>query len=628
MKTKLRLLLLLPLILLTVQKAAGQTFHFIYFSDTNDSRIGKNSEEANRYFLNNFIPQLKKSTGLEVKQMIYTGNSFSRHNLENATNSLDTGYGDVIFFYYSGHGYNDGSSVFPTMTLGLQGDELDSRTKHILDVYNQLRRKPHKLLVVIAEACNAVYSTRGVKGSAVVSYDAYEGNNDNYYSLFRNSSGDYLMSSCKQGQKSWSPMGGLSYFATAFRDVLDERRTSVTWREFLDGVSSKTLDYVDRYAGETQQPQWISGEYTGTALSTGSLTATTTAKPEAEITSVTQEHNVTVNGKKGLNIHVKFDISNFKGKDGYVAVYYYDSDKKPITDTDGNYKTSGNPSYVAHLEEFKPRYDNSTYNDFKLFMPYEQLHQTGTEKRTLYFKIDIWDTSGNDNKNIYNGSTYYSFSFTPEQPYLTVDGNTDDIYKDFGEHGGRKTYYVGTNDNTYELWGIPTWCSVEDRTSGQFTLVCESNPYEETRDDYMLVKAAGKEIRINITQEAKSSPSAEINSVNIEHNTFRDGWKGMIVHVDLSVSGLMGRKCYAVANIYNAVNHFALITPQGGALEPYAIGNVNHEHGHFDDLEIFIPYAAIILSSGGSNTFYLNVSIYDDERNELDKSDNLSFYSM
>lgn len=617
MKQAFRLLLMLPLLLLTGQRAAGQTFNFIYFSDTNDSRIGKNSEEANRYFLNNFIPQLKKSTGLEVWQRVYTGGSFSRDNLERALDGLSTDGDDIIFFYYSGHGYNDGSSIFPTMTLGLQGDDLGSRTKRILDVYNQLRRKPHKLLVVIAEACNAVYSTRGVKGNAVVSYDAYEGNNDNYYELFRNSSGDYLMSSCRQGQKSWSPMGGLSYFATAFRDAIDERRTSVTWPVFLDAVASKTRSYVDRYAGETQQPQWISGGYSGRAT-------TATARPKGGITSVTQEHNVTKDGEKGMKIRVKLDMTGYDGN-GYVAAYFYDGLKNPIIDTDGKYCTEEDVPKAATHENFGPAYGNQA-DGLEIFMPYNQLHQAGTDARKLYFKIDIGYESGSGLGKAYSDDTYYGFSFTPWQPYLTVDGSTDDITKHFDEDGGRETYYVDTNGGEYTLWGTPSWCTIEDRRPSQFTIVCGSNPYREPREDYMLVKAAGKEIRIDITQDAKSAPHAGINSVSITHNTFRNNWKGMIVHVDFSVEGLKGSKVYAVADIYNALNSLPLISPQGQTLSYYATGNVTYDNTIFEDVTIFIPYAAIHLSSGGSNTFFLNVRIIDDGGNELAKSDNVGFY--
>ena len=100
----------------------------------------------------------------------------------------------------------------------------------------------------------------------------------------------------------------------------------------------------------------------------------------------------------------------------------------------------------------------------------------------------------------------------------------------------------------------------------------------------------------------------------------------MIVHVDFSVEGLKGSKVYAVADIYNALNSLPLISPQGQTLSYYATGNVTYDNTIFEDVTIFIPYAAIHLSSGGSNTFFLNVRIIDDGGNELAKSDNVGFY--
>ena len=157
---------LLLVLLCAVQMSRAQKFHFIYFSDTNDSEIGRSSEEANRYFLNNFIPQLKQSTGLEVVEHVFTGGRFNRDFLDAAIKFLPSRNDDVIFFYYSGHGYNDGSSQFPLMTLGLRGDDLEKRKKPVVEVYEALRKRPHKLLVVMAEACNAVYASRGVKAIA------------------------------------------------------------------------------------------------------------------------------------------------------------------------------------------------------------------------------------------------------------------------------------------------------------------------------------------------------------------------------------------------------------------------------------------------------------------------------
>lgn len=256
----------------------GQTLHFVYCSDTNDSEIGRSSEEANRFFLNNFIPQVKKNTNLNVYKYVYTGSDFQKSKLESTLSNLSTSSGDVIFFYYTGHGYNGGDNQYPTLTLGLRGDALSTRTKSLMSIYNTLKSKPHKLLVVMAEACNYEYNMRGVRGNYSGGYGNYEGSNANYKNLFAYSSGDYLMSSCKKNQKSYCPLGGLGYFTMSFRDVLEGNSSYSSWDYFLNAVASKTRIYADQYAGETQEPQWLKGQTSTTTRTTEKSVSSTSSK--------------------------------------------------------------------------------------------------------------------------------------------------------------------------------------------------------------------------------------------------------------------------------------------------------------------------------------------------------------
>lgn len=89
--------------------------------------------------------------------------------------------------------------------------------------------------------------------------------------------------------------------------------------------------------------------------------------------------------------------------------------------------------------------------------------------------------------------------------YLKVDGSTTDKAEYFGESGGREQYSVSTSAFSYETWGVPSWCSIENKTSTGFTLVCNRNSNSSSRKDYMLVKAAGREIRIDITQAGSTN---------------------------------------------------------------------------------------------------------------------------
>ena len=113
----------------------------------------------------------------------------------------------------------------------------------------------------------------------------------------------------------------------------------------------------------------------------------------AKIEKVWMEHDVWENGEKGMRIHVKFDNKNMKGHTGRVIAYFYwdDTNGNPLKDRDNRYHTTDGNVCVG--EGFTPSYDNSTYNDFKLFMPLDQFDITTSGKHSIKFFVAIRDNT-------------------------------------------------------------------------------------------------------------------------------------------------------------------------------------------------------------------------------------------
>jgi TIR domain len=112
-------------------------------------------------------------------------------------------------------------------------------------------------------------------------------------------------------------------------------------------------------------------------------------RPTAQITSIWQDHNVWKGERKGMMIHVAFKIQNLKGKDGQVATYFCFSDGSYLKSYDNNRDPAGN---LCVSDNFVPGYDDTVWDDFKLFMPYDILHlEKGNH--SLKFFVDIWDLS-------------------------------------------------------------------------------------------------------------------------------------------------------------------------------------------------------------------------------------------
>lgn len=350
---------------------------------------------------------------------------------------------------------------------------------------------------------------------------------------------------------------------------------------------------------------------------------TQTTSNNATIKSVYVSNDADVDGEKGLSVKVSFDVSGMKGHNGRVSCYFYDTNGNALIDRNNRYHTSGTPSNVSSGEDIKPRYDNSTYTDFEIKIPYSELHLSSTYSRTLRVDVVVWDYYSGSGKEVArkDGTT---FTCVPNISYLKVDGSTTNKSKYFGESGGREYYSVNTSASTYETWGVPSWCRIENKTSSGFTLVCERNTSRSSRSDYMKVKAAGKEIRIDIEQEASSGPTASITSVEQFHNVINGYVKGMNLKLKFDVSGMQGRMVKATAWFYYADNSTKLNNAYGGQVSVSSSDRAPYENTTFT-MNLFMPYPGLNMAPGWSGSLSFDIVIYDGSGNVLARKNNYSF---
>lgn len=112
-----------------------------------------------------------------------------------------------------------------------------------------------------------------------------------------------------------------------------------------------------------------------------------------DIHKVWTEHNVYKDGQKGMKIHTKFDIRNNMGNQTEVAAYFHYKDGRKLRDKDGKYSTPNGQVGVG--KTVFPSYENSSYGDFVLFIPYDQIIEVPYSGRVeLKFDVWLWDYSG------------------------------------------------------------------------------------------------------------------------------------------------------------------------------------------------------------------------------------------
>lgn len=125
----------------------------------------------------------------------------------------------------------------------------------------------------------------------------------------------------------------------------------------------------------------------------------------AQISSFRLEHGVSQNNQSGVLVRFKLNVNGYRGKT-MSAVAYIDSPKGVgVKDTNGKYCTTSGT--VAFFVDFTPRYENSAYDNFQIFMPYNEMHlPVGT--REYFCRVFIFEK----HKGWITHSDYASFTGT------------------------------------------------------------------------------------------------------------------------------------------------------------------------------------------------------------------------
>ena len=133
-----------------------------------------------------------------------------------------------------------------------------------------------------------------------------------------------------------------------------------------------------------------------------------TQAPTAEIDDIWVDHNVYEDGVKGMRIHIKMHVHNFRSKNGRATVYFYDNNGNALVDRNNSYNTTDGK--VAVGKNFTPNYDNTVFDDFKIFMPYNELHIS--YQGTFKFNVTLWNKEVSPNTELVESDWKY-FTYTP-----------------------------------------------------------------------------------------------------------------------------------------------------------------------------------------------------------------------
>ncbi|HEY8563712.1 MAG TPA: hypothetical protein VIL74_25260 [Pyrinomonadaceae bacterium] len=143
-------------------------------------------------------------------------------------------------------------------------------------------------------------------------------------------------------------------------------------------------------------------EYTSAG---GNDAPTKNAGSGATVKKVWIDYNVTEGGRKGMRVHVSFEVKDLKGVDAKVVARVQKENEDFLTNTNPAYSNGNDELEISY--DIKPGYPVTVYEDATLFLPYGEIV---IRKGVWNLKLDI--DLNYENGELIQHLDYYDFEFT------------------------------------------------------------------------------------------------------------------------------------------------------------------------------------------------------------------------
>lgn len=117
----------------------------------------------------------------------------------------------------------------------------------------------------------------------------------------------------------------------------------------------------------------------------------------------------------------------------------------------------------------------------------------------------------------------YSRQLTVVQRPLATYLKISKINVNFDSSGGSATLKVNTDGDSFELEGLPYWCSLVSREGKTFKLKCDGNSSSNSRSASFKVKADSHSVTVKLLQDGKEATYLKVNGQTAVSSTFNSG---------------------------------------------------------------------------------------------------------
>jgi Caspase domain len=228
-------LLILSCVILNGMDAT--TLHTIIIGDTLDESIGE-TVEVDIHKIRKEMQEIAYYTEMNLNETLITGTDVN-HTIIDRVDRLQVDSDDVVFIYYSGHGYrreNSKDNQWPNFYLSSENKGINQ-----YDLTNRMVKKNPRLVLSLADACNNRIPDKWAP--PVIKKRAMKFHNEgaltrNYCKLFLESSGTIIISGASPGYYSYCDWVNGGHYTCYFLTLLDQQvnNTSMSpdWRLLLD----------------------------------------------------------------------------------------------------------------------------------------------------------------------------------------------------------------------------------------------------------------------------------------------------------------------------------------------------------------------------------------------------------
>lgn len=363
--------------------ANAQTMHSILFVNM-EEQGRENDRTAELKQMTDFCTSIADALDFSHDLRFHSGSEFTSTMLEQEIASLSVQEGDVVIFYYAGHGCNWDDDDWPHMAfLDRQYWETTAFSK-----LKDVSRKA-KLLLCISSCCNLDSEGRLHEKQQYSVFDK-----EKTKKLFLGFEGQkaIVASSSIRGQYTYSWSSGSmlgSIYTISLRKTISEAvdgttDTNLTWDAIFETTKHQTLAYTNG----KQLPQYKIENNKPRNITITSISHPKVQTASASIERIWVEHNKYYNDIMCMEIHAKLMTHFMDNEGGRLVALFYSLEGIALSDFNNNYRTIDGQVSVG--TDFGSHYEHAKYSDIVMIIPYSEIHRIKGEK-DFFIRLGVYD---------------------------------------------------------------------------------------------------------------------------------------------------------------------------------------------------------------------------------------------